>query len=448
MKISKYNFTTWNQSEELLLFNTFVGTKSLIKVSNKTAKIVDQVLNHNLPIKALPPSVYQELLNSGYIIPDERDENLVIKDIFLDYVCDSRLELTIIPTEQCNFRCTYCYETFPDHIMNDNSQESIINFVKKNLHKYKSLHISWFGGEPLLAINTIMHLSEKFKKICKYYKKPYTASMSTNGFALDVPTLKKLIKCNIFYYQITLDGTKEIHDKQRIHKTLKISTYDVIINNLIQIKNTISSPLLRITIRSNFNKYNLFHIEEYLKHFSNYFGDDNRFQFYIRPIMNLGGERINELEDHLFESTSFQQLYYKLMMSEYKLNLIYDDFLGPTNGVCVAGKKNYFVITPDCSIYKCTCNFQGCPEGKIGELSKEGNMIIKKDVANQWLCNLNTCKKDCFYAPICLRDSCPAKRILNKSENQIYCPHEKQNLSEILQVLDSYKTIFRRIGIC
>ena len=115
--------------------------------------------------------------------------------------------------------------------------------------------------------------------------RPFTASMTTNGFLLDIDNFKKLLKCNVIYYQITIDGTKDIHDIQRPHSELKISTYDRIINNLKHIKDEIRSGMFKITIRSNFSRFHLNRIDEYKQTFYKLFGDDKRFQFFVRPVM-------------------------------------------------------------------------------------------------------------------------------------------------------------------
>ena len=41
------------------------------------------------------------------------------------------------------------------------------------------------------------------------------AQITTNGYLLDVETFKKLLKCNIYSYEITLDGFESDHNKNR-----------------------------------------------------------------------------------------------------------------------------------------------------------------------------------------------------------------------------------------
>ena len=80
------------------------------------------------------------------------------------------LRLIIMPTEQCNFRCQYCYESFKFGKMSLEMQDAIINFVRKNIYKYTEVHLDWYGGEPLLAFDVIQYISENVLKICKCAK--------------------------------------------------------------------------------------------------------------------------------------------------------------------------------------------------------------------------------------------------------------------------------------
>ena len=105
---------------------------------------------------------------------------------------------------------------------------------------------------------------------------------------------------------------------------------------------------------------------------------------------------------------------------------------------------NYYIITTDGNIYKCTCDFAKYPEAKIGELDTNGNMILNNTKASQWLCNFKTCTNDCFYSPICFKDACPSRRIFdNKTTDR--CPIEKRNLSQILCILDKDSNLFQSL---
>ena len=68
-------------------------------------------------------------------------------------VNDGGLCLTVMPTEQCNYRCVYCNEPFQKGAMSLEMQNALIGYLRKQLHSYNHLDIAWLGGEPLLAIH-------------------------------------------------------------------------------------------------------------------------------------------------------------------------------------------------------------------------------------------------------------------------------------------------------
>ena len=95
-----------------------------------------------------------------------------------DDIHSSELDITIILTRQCNFRCLYCYEDFSNDVFSEQDEKAFLNFLRKNLSKYSSLKISWFCGEPLLNVDTIRRLSLKVMQLCSKCCIPYRAGIN------------------------------------------------------------------------------------------------------------------------------------------------------------------------------------------------------------------------------------------------------------------------------
>lgn len=148
---------------------------------------------------------------------------------------DKKMSLVIMPTEKCNFKCKYCYETFRKGKMSPAVQDAIINYVKKNIRNHTELAVIWFGGEPLEALDVIERLSLAFINICQLARKPYSASMTTNGYNLTPEVYNKLYDLKVYGYQITLDGYKDQHNSQRISDDkIKQSNSNVVESNYEQ----------------------------------------------------------------------------------------------------------------------------------------------------------------------------------------------------------------------
>ena len=77
-----------------------------------------------------------------------------------------------------------------------------MEYVSELISYIRRLHICWYGGEPLLAQESIKRLSEAFLQLCKEYHMEYSADIITNG-TLD-KNERKEISDEIFAYYIPL----------------------------------------------------------------------------------------------------------------------------------------------------------------------------------------------------------------------------------------------------
>ena len=93
---------------------------------------------------------------------------------------NKRLELILLITEQCNFRCVYCYEDFKIGKMEPDIIEGVKNLINKRIEGLNLLQLSFFGGEPLLNKRAIFELSAFAKERCDTNKKNYNGSITTN----------------------------------------------------------------------------------------------------------------------------------------------------------------------------------------------------------------------------------------------------------------------------
>jgi uncharacterized protein len=447
-KPSKFNYYTENNSGELLLYNSYIGVDSLTKISTRNKEYIkDWLLQKN--INCSDDNVFTQLVDKGFFVHDYEDENIKLKLLYLNKISNNILTLTILPTQQCNFRCTYCYETFVNGRMKKTIQDSIIKYIKNNIKKYDAVFVSWFGGEPLMAMDIIEYISQNIMDICRKHGKPYVANITTNGYLLDIQTFKRLLKYNVLTYQITLDGLK---NTQNCQKPLANGgeTFDTVINNLRSIRDVIKTGTFRIRIRTNFTLDIFNDIENYVNYYHNEFSKDKRFSFFIRPTMDWGGESVKTMQDCLLDKDRVALLYEKFISLDKKLKFdIYKKFLNPGGGVCFAGKTNTYSIDPIGNIYKCTFSIEKGDVGVIGKFDDDGNMIIDQYKMANWLCSGDFCEnKECSFSANCLMEYCPSKRVISKiqSKGSNICPIDIQHVDSTLKLIDatsdSFKIIF------
>ena len=117
----------------------------------------------------------------------------------------TRLNLIILPTEKCNFRCFYCYEDFEIGKMVRPIIDSLKKLIESRFEDLEELEISWFGGEPLVAKEIIYEISD-FVIDNGPSRLNFFSNITTNGFLLDFNTFEELVKRKVKLFQISIDG--------------------------------------------------------------------------------------------------------------------------------------------------------------------------------------------------------------------------------------------------
>lgn len=450
-KKSQFNFLTTNASKQPLLYNTY--TNKLVKFVNHDKKTIERILNGD---SNLDSELFAKLIENEYLIPSNTDEFAKICSRFNKFYNNPVLNIMIIPTHNCNCRCIYCYEDFKGETMSKEIQDNLILFVKERLKKCSELHISWFGGEPLLAMDVIRNLSTQLMELCKVEHKRYTSSITTNGTLLTLDVFKELQKYRVISYQITIDGIKDIHDVQRPLANGN-SSYDLIIQNLSNIKNSVNGKTFVIALRVNITKPIVEHIEEYIKDMDCLFGNDSRFQLMINIANDWGGERVasyrNELLSIEQNHDTFNKLHYILKQTPNNLNIYgigasYMQELSFHPG-CYVCNKNYLTIDSTGKITKCAqeIRYETPPLGDISQKPFQFNEEIE---FAKWeyitFPFIHQKCKTCFLLPIgcCGTKKCLVLRYKEKYIEKLApvepeCPITKNSIDILLKKMDSDK---------
>ena len=218
----------------------------------------------NEQFESLSPTIKETMILNKVIVPvSEKELQEINKENELVMSRDKkdRLYISIQPTASCQLACDYCGQRHSKKFLDDQHIEAIIKRVENKLNqaKFKTLEIGWFGGEPLCALKNMNILNTRLKVLAKAHEIQYIGHITTNGYALS-PTLYKELKdsFNIKRIEITLDGSKEYHDKRRFTCSGK-GTFDIIFKNL---ENIVSSGYYDfsqcpISVRCNVDERNV-----------------------------------------------------------------------------------------------------------------------------------------------------------------------------------------------
>lgn len=149
--------------------------------------------------------------------------------------------LTFIVTEDCNLRCKYCYITHKaeNSSLSLKTAEKFIDYIlsEERIDKSQGVLLDFIGGEPLLEVELVSRICDYFK--IKTYELGldwywnYRIDVCTNGVNYGSETVQNFIKRNEgkISVGITLDGTKEKHDLQRVFPDGS-GSYDLIKKNI------------------------------------------------------------------------------------------------------------------------------------------------------------------------------------------------------------------------
>ena len=170
-KTSQYTYFIEDNSGSLRLYNSLRGSKSLFIVNPLLKTKIYTILNDCASSKWNNDADFLKLYQNGFIVDEETNEISIGETTKNDVVNYPGLMLTIMPTEDCSFRCVYCYEDHKKGKMSKTVQNSIIKFVQKNIRYYTELNVGWFGGEPLDALDVIENLSKRLIDICNVARK-------------------------------------------------------------------------------------------------------------------------------------------------------------------------------------------------------------------------------------------------------------------------------------
>ncbi|MBP3885195.1 MAG: radical SAM protein [Olsenella sp.] len=191
------------------------------------------------------------------------------------------ISLTICPTMGCNFDCPYCFEDHFAGRMSDEVQDDIVALAERMLDaaSAKNIHVTWFGGEPLLAPDIIESLSGRLMALADGRGGTYDAGIITNGYLLTQEVAEMLGRCKVTEAQVTIDGLGATHDATR-RLAGGGPTFERIVANLRGCKLPFS-VLVRHNVREG-NRHEVDKLQAFVERLAEESGND--ISYYPAPV--------------------------------------------------------------------------------------------------------------------------------------------------------------------
>lgn len=331
-------------------------------------------------------------------------------------------ELILLPTEKCNFRCTYCYEDFAIGRMSATVQRGVELFVERRIAELAKLRFSWFGGEPLLARDVVTRLSRHAFETAKAHGVDFQGGLTTNAYLLTSELFDELLSYRQNFYQITLDGWGETHDQVRKQANGR-GSFDRIWNNMIAIAKHAGD--FEVLIRVHLRRTNIDSARHLMKEIRAQFGDDKRFRVDFEHLRDLGGDGGKTVIAPLSIAETKQigeELRAILRSGHDELRLAQIDNLdvavaqgkqfgesaagqrssdvdldGPY--ICYAAKANSLLVRADGRVGKCTVALND-DRNTIGSLRPDGTVQIDNAKLRPWLRGLESLEESELGCPL------------------------------------------------
>ncbi len=312
------------------------------------------------------------------------------------------LELILLPTEKCNFRCTYCYEDFligrmPRHVI-----DGIKNLMTIRAPSLEQLSLSWFGGEPLLQKKICIEIAEHGLALAEKYDIQFNGGFTTNGYLLECEDISVFSRLNHAQFQITLDGDREAHDETRLLANGG-GTFDRLWAKLRDF--SYLDIDFKITLRLHLSPSNIDSMLRLVTRIEDEFGGDPRFSIHFHKITDLGGPNSGEfptfgIEEYSAALAKLREITGISLKNESELDL------QSNYSICYAAKPNSLLIRADGTLGKCTVAFSD-ERNSIGSLNPDGTLKIKQDVWRLWLKGFEDMDPDFLNCPYSKLPSLP-----------------------------------------
>jgi uncharacterized protein len=297
---------------------------------------------------------------------------------------DDRLHLIIFPTEQCNFRCVYCYEDFAIGTMKPAVVEGVKRLLALRVPSLRKLHLSWFGGEPMVALRVIEDIAGFAKSLSSVAQNDvvYVGEMTTNGYLLNLENATRLVELGTTHFQISLDGPKEFHDATRIKRNGE-GSFDTIWGNLCSIRS--SAIDINVLLRLHLTPTNAPAMPDFVRKIQREFLGDSRFTVLLKPVNHWGGP--NDSKFHILSGSKRAETVNTLTALLYEARPEGNYIYKPGN-VCYAARPNSLVIRATGEIGKCTLALSD-PANNIGQLHPDGTLTINNEALRPWFRSWN-----------------------------------------------------------
>ena len=335
-------------------------------------------------------------------------------------------------SHDCNLRCKYCFASTGDFgtghrmTMDVETAKKAIDFVVEKSGPRRNIEVDFFGGEPLMAMETVKETVAYARSIEKEKGKCFRFTITTNGMLLNDENIE-YINREMSNAVLSIDGRKEVNDELRPTAGNK-GSYDVIV------------PKFKKLIEGRGTKD--YYLRGTFTRFHKDFAEDVKAlaaigrNISVEPVVGkeddpyaLQESDIPELEAEYERLAEYLKDHPETNFFHFNVDLAQGPCVIKRLRGCGAGCE-YVAITPEGDIYPCH-QFVGNEEYKLGNVY-DGTFDM--DISSRFAA-LNICtRKECSqcWARFYCSGGCSASNLLVNGNiehpHQVGCALERKRL--------------------
>lgn len=206
----------------------------------------------------------EDLKEKGMIIADSKIDSINYLKLFKCGISQYSIQhIYFIPTNECNFRCKYCFvedenrEFTAARMTQDTARKGLEIFAKLTENSGK-IGITFYGGEPLLNADIVYFAMRYTRTLEKKgnFKKPVDIMLLTNGALIDNKTIEAVLETQT-KVSVSIDGPEDLHNAAR-KDVVGNNTFDKALTGYRKLQAAGIAPGISCTL----NCFNIGHIEE------------------------------------------------------------------------------------------------------------------------------------------------------------------------------------------
>ena len=375
----------------------------------------------------------KELQDSGLLFTDD---NYLDPQAAVLMQWDAPIKaLCLHVSHDCNLRCKYCFASTGDFgtgkrmTMDAETAKKAIDFVIERSGTRRNIEVDFFGGEPLMAMDTVKATVDYARSLEEKHNKHFRFTITTNGVLLDDENIAYIneVMSNAV---LSLDGRKEINDAMRPTVNGK-GSYDVILPKFKKLAQQREGEGKDYYIRGTFTRHNPDFAADVT-----HMADLGFHSISVEPVVGAPEDEWAFKEEDLPGILAEYEKLAAELLERPDVNFFHYN-VDLSQGPCVIKRLRgcgagceYVAITPDGDIYPCH-QFVGREEYRMGSVyDGTFDMELSGKFAEQNIYTRPACRK-CWARFYC-SGGCSASNLIVNGDisisNEVACAMERKRL--------------------